>query len=124
MALKTATKTGSAERVIRTVFQTLVAAVPTIPVLTATLHLSTRVSAEVVGFTGVFVIIISALHNGLETAGLLPAMLKTVPLPAVTPQLQAAAQVVAPSIVTDTQRAQSVAAEVAPVVSAVTNASA
>lgn len=123
MAIKTQTKTGSTERVIRTVFQTLLAAVPAIPVLTAALGLNARLSAEVVGITGLLVIIFSSIHNGLETAGLLPAMFKNVPLPTVTPQLQKAAVALAPTIVADTQRAQVVASDVAPIVSEIkTNA--
>ena len=105
MTLKTSTKTGSTERVIRTTFQALVAAVPAIPILAHTLNLSSTTSAEVVGVTGVLVIIISALHNGLEALGWLPAMLRNLPIPTVTNQLVAAAEKTAPSVVTAVQDA-------------------
>lgn len=116
--LKSQTQTGSTERVLRTMFQVLVAAVPAVPVLTTTLGLSTHLSAEVVGITGVLVIVITAIHNGLETAGLLPAMLKTVPMPPVTPALEAAAQAYAPAIVADAQKVQAAGSVIAPVVAA------
>lgn len=116
--LKAQTQTGSTERVLRTMFQVLVAAVPAVPVLTTTLGLSTHLSAEVVGITGILVIVITAIHNGLETAGLLPAMLKTVPMPVLSPTLEAAAQALAPVVVADAQKAQAAGSVIAPVIAA------
>ncbi len=118
MALKTTTKTGSTERVIRTFFQALVAAVPAIPILDHTLHLSSTTSAEVVGIAGLVVVVISAVQNGLETLGWLPAMLRGVPNLTVTPAEVAAAEKVAPSVVTAVQEATAAVPTVAGVVSA------
>ena len=124
MALKAATKTGSTERVIRTLFQVLVSAIPAVPVLVQTLGLSAQQSIEVVGISGLAVIVIAAIHNGLEAAGLLPAMLKDLPWQAITATVQqtADAQAIAPAVVADAAKAVTVASEVAPVVSAVESA--
>lgn len=118
MAIKTTTKTGSTERVIRTFFQTLVAAVPAIPILDHTLHLSSTTSAEVVGVAGLVVVIVSALQNGLETLGWLPAMLRGVPNVTVTPAELAAAEKVAPSVVSAVQDASAAVPTVAGVIAA------
>ena len=122
MALKTQTKTGSTERVLRTTFQTLAAAIPAVPLLTSILGLNTHLATEVVGITGLLVILVTTLHNGLETAGLLPAMLKTLPMPIETPQLQAAAQAVAPTVVADAAKVIAAAPIIAPVVAAAESA--
>jgi hypothetical protein len=113
---RTAKKTGSLERVLRTIFQVLVAAVPTIPILVNTLGLSAQTAAEVTGIGGLVVVIVFGLHNTLESAGILPSMLKDLPLPTLTPQLASTAQAIAPSIVADVAKAQAAAPVVAPVI--------
>ncbi|MHB8188920.1 MAG: hypothetical protein ACYDHP_00540 [Ferrimicrobium sp.] len=119
MALKTQTKTGSAERVIRTAVQVLVALVATAPLITSTLGLTPAETAKVLGIMGAAVIVVAALHNGLEAAGILPAMLRGMPVPTPTPAQISAASVVAPVLVEDSTKAQAIATEVAPVIAAV-----
>lgn len=122
MAVKTSTKTGSAERIIRTFFQVLVACVAVAPAIVSELGLTAAETAKVLGFIGVAVVLIAALHNGLETAGVLPAMLRSQQWPSdpTTAQI-AAATSVAPTVVADAAIAQNVASSLAPVVSAVEN---
>lgn len=125
MAIKTQTKTGSTERVIRTIFQVLLACIPAAPAIVYELHLSLAQTAQALGYIGLFVVIISTVHNGLEAAGLLPAMLRSQQWPSDPTTTQIAqATAVAPKLVADAAIAQSVAGSLAPVVSAVEGSSA
>lgn len=122
MAVKTQTATGSTERVLRTFFQVLVASIAVAPAIVWQLGLSAAETAKVLGWIGVSVVVIAAIHNGLETAGVLPAMLRSQQWPTDPTATQvAAATAVAPKLVADAQIAQNVAGSLAPVVSAVEN---
>ncbi len=118
MALKTATSTSASGRIIRTVFQVLVAVAASAPLMVGTLHLSAAQSTEVSGVVGLVVIIITSVHNGLEQAGILPAMFKGVDMPVATATEVAAAQKIAPQVVQAASEATALGQEAAPIVAA------
>ena len=116
MALRTTTPNAASGRIIRTVFQVLVASVAAVPALVQTLGLSATTSAEVTGVIGLLVVLVTSLHNGLETAGVLPVMFKSIDLPTLTPALATAAENLSPTIVADANKLAAVGAIVAPVI--------
>ena len=118
MALRSTTSSAASGRIIRTVFQTLVAAVAAVPTLVQVLGLSATTSAEVTGVVGLAVIVVTSLHNGLESAGILPAMFKNVDLPVLTPSEASAASKLSPVIVADAAKFDAAGAIVAPVIKA------
>ena len=118
MALRTTTSSAASGRIIRTVFQTLVAAVAAVPTLVQVLGLSATTSAEVTGVVGLAVIVVTSLHNGLVSAGILPAMFKNVDLPVLTSSEASGASKLSGVIVADAAKFDAVGAIVAPVIKA------
>ena len=118
MALRSTTSSAASGRIIRTVFQTLVAAVAAVPTLVHVLGLSATTSAEVTGVVGLAVIVVTSLHNGLESAGILPAMFKSVDLPVLTSSEASAASKLSGVIVADAAKFDAVGAIVEPVIKA------
>lgn len=118
MTIKTTTPNAASGRIIRTVFQVLAAGSAAVPMLVKILGISAATSAEVTGIVGLLIIVITSLHNGLETAGILPAMFKSVELPVLTPTLSAAANTLSPTIVKDANAFANAGAVVAPVIQA------
>ena len=119
MTLRTTTPNAASGRIIRTVFQVLVASVAAVPALVKVIGLSASTSAEVTGVIGLLVILITSLHNGLETAGILPAMFKSVELPILTPTLATAAEKLSPTLVADANKITDAGSVVAPIVASI-----
>ena len=118
MALRSTTSSAASGRIIRTVFQVLVAAVVAVPSLISLLGLSATQSSEVTGVVGLAVIVVTSLHNGLEAAGILPAMFKNVDLPVLTSSEASAASKLSEVIVANAAKFDAVGAIVAPVIKA------
>ena len=119
MALRATTSNAASGRIIRTVFQVLVATVIAVPSLISLLGLSATQSSEVTGVVGLVVIVVTSLHNGLEAAGILPAMFKTVDLPALTSSEASAASKLSGVIVANATKFDAAGAIVEPVIKAI-----
>ncbi len=89
MTIKASTTTGSLERFIRTLVQIAIADSGSFPALVAAFHLSPTLAAKVIGIVNVIVLAVVAIQNGLESKGVIPAMLRAVPAAVAHPPLVA-----------------------------------
>jgi hypothetical protein len=84
MTIKSSTTTGSLERFIRTFVQIAVADSAAFPALLAAFSISPTLAAKVIGVVNAIVLAVVAIQNALESKGVVPAMLRTVPAPTST----------------------------------------
>lgn len=122
MVAKLATKTGTAERVLRTAIQALPAAAIAVPVLVRELGVPAHLAGEIVAYSAGSVVAVSWIVNYLEGKGWMPSFLKGVNVAAPTQSEVAAAASVDKPLMDELRKGAAVANTVQEVVNTVKSA--